>query len=69
MPRVGVVSVASNKLKTRPRDMGWLEERHQLNERYYRGEIDVETYVRELEKIAKKERDRERRSIALMTRG
>ena len=48
--------------------MGWLEERHQLNERYYRGEIDVETYLRELEKIAAKERERDRRTAALSAR-
>lgn len=54
--------------KVRPRDMGWLEERHQLNERYYRGEIDVETYLRELEKIAAKERERDRRTAALSAR-
>lgn len=50
------------------KDMGWLEERHRLNERYYRGEIDVETYLRELEKIAAKERQEDRRTALLASR-
>ena len=54
--------------RMQPRKMGWLEERHRLNQRYYRGEIDIDTYLRELAKIAKKERDRERRSIELAAR-
>src|SRR5690606_21537469 len=44
-----VVVVLAKRMQ--PRKMGWLEERHRLNQRYYRGEIDIDTYLRELAKI------------------